>query len=377
MNPAAEKFIKNFQKSLPPLILSAINISTSPAHAADVCQRNTDWGSSTWVMLPSGNDFQNGQVIGSTRSSVTYYLPSSRTTVIVDGRSSNITQNQYNVVDLPKTPGVGVRIKWGGHWVHGSYKFNILNSTSNGTLLSRNSEQNLIRGNAPYSYIITLYYDYEIIVTDSKKYKGGKLIVDTDAKVLAITSHSAGYGQPIPCIGGTLDLLDTLKGDVTIPELPDPPTPTCASADLTLAAKMNSVTSSQTAGYGTSRSNGALSEFNFTLAGRRCPQGTTIKAYFTDSKYQSEERDYLKSSHPDVGLRIYHRQEEKPIQFGPAPLGSTLPLRPAIIEGPTTSTMTDILVPFTAQYVRTPTASAGSIRPGSLKAAATVTFMYD
>lgn len=369
--------INNFTKIIIASIL--ILIIAAPSHAqTNTCQRNTDFSGSAWVTQPSGSEFRNGQVIASTTGSVTYFVPYDRNTVILDGSSWNIATSQYNVMDLPKTPGVGVRIKWGGYWAHGSYQFSHSNLTPKGTLLSENFKQNLTRGkSSKTSYIITFSYDYEIVVTDSKLYKGGKLIVESTGRAFAYTSHSNGIGSPAPCIGGTLDLLEAIKVGTTLPELPDPPTPTCASADLAQVAKLNPIISSQVAPYISSRSGGTAGEVEFQLIGRRCPKGTTIKAYFTDNRSPSSTENYLNSSHPDIGVRLYHKQNQTPIQFGPAPLGSNLPSRPAVMEGPVTITTTDMFIPITAQYVQLPSVTAGDVKAGSMKAAATVTFVYD
>ncbi|MDR2325467.1 MAG: fimbrial protein [Acidovorax sp.] len=355
-------------------------IGTTSHAQTSACRKLDNISIKGWTMQPSGIEFQDGQIIGTTQGWIMYSL-SRRSTVQVDGKSWNIPSNKYGVVNLPKTPGVGIRIKWAGYWVHADYKLEILNLRPNGDVLSQNFNRNLIKGRSNAEsqgeWVISFYYDYEIVVTDSKKYKGGPLIIESDANVFANTSHSIGSNSPALCNGGALDLLGALRDKTGEPELPKPPVPTCAAADLDHVAKMKPVTSSQIAAHGSDRGSGALGEYNFILAGRKCQQGTTIKAYFTDNKDYSSNKTYLKSSHPDIGVRIYHRQNQIPIEFGPAPLGSTLPSRAAIIEGPSMSEATDMLIPFTAQYVRIPTVSAGNVRPGEMKAAATVTFIYD
>lgn len=372
------KKIKSSIKITDKMLLAFVFISmASISSHAQVCQKNTEFSGSAWVTQPSGTEFKNGQVVASTTGSVTYYLPGVRGTVIVDGRSWNIYSNSYEVIDLPKTPGVGVRIKWGEYWTHASYNFNHSNLTPKGTVLSQNFNRNLVRGSSKQSYIITLQFDYEIVVTDSEKYKGGKLIIESDGKAFAYTSSSNGYDSATPCIGGTLDLLDALRVHTTLPELPDPPTPTCASAQVSAAVKLGSVIASQVATHGSNRSGGTNGEVTFQLTGRNCPLGTTIKAYFTDIRSKSSTEDYVRSSNPAVGFRMYHKQNTTPIQMGPAPIGSTLPTRPPVMEGPTTEVKTDMLIPITAQYVLLPGMSSENIKPGRVTAAATVTFMYD
>ena len=110
---------------------------------------------------------------------------------------------------------------------------------------------------------------------------------------------------------------------------------------------------------------------------RRCPVGTTIKAFFTDTRASSETKNYLQSSHSSVGVRLYHRDSQQAIDFGPAPLGSTLPDRAPVLEGPTSNSLSDIHLPITAQYVQLPHVQSGTITPGSMRAATVVTVIYD
>lgn len=100
-------------------------------------------------------------------------------------------------------------------------------------------------------------------------------------------------------------------------------------------------------------------------------------AFFTDARSSAEEKDYLKSNHPSVGVRLYHRESQNPIQFGAAPIGSTMPNRPAIVENQLGSATSDIHLPLTAQYVIVPNVDRNSVVPGGLNAEAVVTFIYD
>lgn len=372
------QILQNFKRLL--LIFFLIS-NTCTSSYAQSCQRNTDFTGSAWITQPSGTNFRNGQVIANTQGWVSFSLTEVRKRepkIMHEGRSWNIFSTPYETIDLEKTPGVGIRIKWEKEWVHTDYNFKVENSTTPGTILSQNySNRTLLSGSAPDGFLITFTYTYEVVVIDNKKYKGGKLILDTDARAFTETYFSYSGSSKIPCIGGTLDLLQALKINIPDPELPDPPTPTCASVKINTTAKLGNVITSQVTDYGSSRSSGTAGEINFELSGRSCPKGTTIKAYFTDIRSTSSTADYLKSSNPDVGIRLYHKQSTTPIQLGPTPIGSTLPARPPVIEGPTTSAGTDMFIPITAQYVSLPGVVSGNIKPSEIKAAATVTFMYD
>ncbi|MDR2325813.1 MAG: fimbrial protein [Acidovorax sp.] len=339
------------------------------------CQRNsiTKHG---WTMSPSGNEFNNGDIIGRSKLIASYFFPWDKNTAVVYAGSRDADYHDYAVIPMSKTPGVGIRIKWGGYY--SAYEFTHSYQMDIGWGLAWPEWRQMLKGKARGygEYTINLYYDYEIVVIDKDKYKGGKLIITNEMHVTAVTTGVNENGQSYSCSGGEVELLAEISNDA-IPELPKPVIPTCASAEVNRTVKMNPVIVSQVSAYESNRSSGTAGEFNIELIGRRCPEGTTIKAFFTDTKALSESNDYLKSSHPDVGVRLYHGQNQTPIQMGPAPVGATLPSRPAVVEGPVAASMADLYVPITAQYVQMPGASPGNIRAGKMNAAATVTFMYD
>jgi hypothetical protein len=79
------------------------------------------------------------------------------------------------------------------------------------------------------SYSVYFYYTYEIVVIDSDVYKVGKLIIDNTTPVTSI--FSGGTPANI-CVSGETDLLTAITNELKIPGLPQPTSPTCASARL-------------------------------------------------------------------------------------------------------------------------------------------------
>jgi type 1 fimbria pilin len=353
--------------------------SALQAHASmDYCEKEKGLIGPPWEMQPVGSFFNDGQVIGKRRVSVTYSLPFTKKRITVSGRGIDIPYNAYDTVPLPQTPGVGVRIKWAGANSFGHSMSDYFESAA-GTVISKTSTSRPFFGGTAGigQALIEFSYDYEIVVIDRSAYQGGKLVT-AGAGTAYVKTYSQSEGSSIVlCRGGDINLVDALNNELNVPPLPKPTIPTCAVLDLNRSVKMNAVITSQVPDYGSSRSSGAAGEFSLQLVGRSCPQGTRVNAYFTDAQALSASNDYLTSSHPTVGVRLYHGESQVPIQFGPAPQGSSRPSRPAVIEGPVAGSVSDLIIPLTAQYVRFPEVTSAEMKAGSLSARATVVVMYD
>ncbi|MCM2559605.1 fimbrial protein [Alcaligenes faecalis] len=351
--------------------------SEAKAQGPDKCLQNPASPPYYWKVIPSGNEFYDGQVIATASVNASFYYDASEPTAYLEGGGRGVPYNRFDAIPMPQTPGVGVRITWAEHWVHGAYSFQLNQQKPKGTRLSGPYWFNLLSGSAPGWFTMIYYFDYEIVVIDASKYKGGKPIFTQEANVTATAYSNHKNGGLRECINGTFNLLAPLVKDTAVPELPKPPVPTCASATLNVVATLPPVTVAQVAPYGSNRSQGVTGEYRFDLVGRQCPLGTKISAYFTDTRAPAADNNYVKSSHPSVGVCLYHRDSADPIKLGPAPVGSTMPSRLAVVEGPSTSAMSDMHMPMTAQYVAMPEVDLTSITPGSLQAEAVVTFMYD
>lgn len=351
--------------------------SETKAQVPEMCSKNPYVPPYNWKMNPPGSAVHDGQVIGTVSARASFYYDPSEPSAYFTGGGAGVPYYRFDAVPMPQTPGVGVRISWAGHNAHGSYGFKADQEKAIGTRLSGPYSQALLSGSAPGWFTINYYFSYEIVVIDASKYKGGKPIFTQEANIIGTAYSKNKNGGRQECIGGTFNLLAFLVNDTTAPELPKPPVPTCASADLNVVATLPPVTVAQVAPHGSNRSQGVTGQYRFDLVGRQCPLGTKISAYFTDTRAPAADNNYVKSSHPSVGVRLYHRDSADPIKLGPAPVGSTMPSRLAVVEGPTTSAMSDMHMPMTAQYVALPGVDLTTITPGSLQAEAVVTFMYD
>lgn len=345
------------------------------AYALPYCSLSGKMSSNGWSMSPPGSSFSNGQVIGSTTASVTYTMPVPQNLPILIAGSTTAEYNEYNTIPMLQTPGVGVRIKWGGYYATAG--INVSLQVPHGTILTRKYWQEIFKATSRSSFQITFRYNYEIVIIDKEKYKGGKLIITDSTPALSFLSTARPGTNPQTCMDGWVNLLTAVTNELSIPELPEPAKPTCASTNLGYTVPLNPIKASDITSYGSSRSSGAASEQEFRLIGYNCAPGTVIKAYFTDSRSQSSTEDYLSSTNPSTGIRLYNHDSQTPIRFGPAPIGSTLPSRSPIIEGPATATSSTLYYSITAQYVRRPGFAAGDVKPGELRAATTVTFVYD
>lgn len=167
---------------------------------------------------------------------------------------------------------------------------------------------------------------------------------------------------------------------IPAPVLPVPTVPTC-DFNMTLmnqAVSLNPAISSSVAAAGAGRSAGAAGEKSFQLQASNCKNGALMNIYFTDTSNPASSNDYLVptgggSSAGKVGIRLYHDTSTTPIQFGPAPVGSTLPSRAPITYSSSGGSLT---VPFTGQYVRIPGGTGSTAPAGAVSAATTVTIVY-
>ncbi|MDR2325513.1 MAG: fimbrial protein [Acidovorax sp.] len=353
----------------------AIIFATLNANAQNACYRYSPLSSNGWTMKPAGSSFTNGEVIGTTRASTTYYMPLGQNSSAITAGSLNAQQNAWDAIPMQQTPGVGVRVKWGGYTATTS--ISIVQMSPIGSSITKKIWETFLRSRASSSYYITYHYIYEIVIIDKEKYKGGKLIISDTTPVTAIASSEISATHYQTCVNGFLNLLTAVTSELNIPELPEPAKPTCASAQIGFTAKMNPINASQIAAFGSNRNQGIPGELKFRLIGNNCAKGTVIKAYFTDTRASSAENNFLYSTNETVGVRLYYDEDQDPIKMGPAPVGSTLPLRSPIIEGPAMSDNSSLYIPITAQYVRLPYVGANDVKAGGMRAATTVTFIYD
>lgn len=374
-----EKTNKNIEKILSITLITFLSIFNTEANAqvSSDCQQSMGLNINGWLTTPPNGSFQDGQVIASSEASTTFYHSALAKYAFLDGGGRRANFYRFDAVPMPLTPGVGVRISWSGIWSHSNYGFTTTSKKPQGTRLSQPYWYTLLTGHAPSSFSITYSFYYEIVIIDASKYKGGKPVFTKEADIQAVAYSSNTSSGERECQNGRLDLMDVLVKNTNLPELPRPPVPTCASADLNVVATMPPVTVSQLAAYRSNRNQGVVGQYNFNLVGKQCPRDTTIKAYFTDTRAASASNDYIKSSHPSVGVRLYHRDTQTPIQLGPSPIGSTLPSRLPVVEGPSTSSMSTMYMPITAQYVALPGTDNTAVTPGSMQAEAVATFIYD
>lgn len=349
------------------------------AQALDMCSKNINTPPFKWTVIPSNSAFYDGQVIGIASAYISFYYDKSEPSAYLVGGGKGVPSYPFDAVPMPQTPGIGVRVRWQEFTAYGGYStFEVFQQQPKGTILSGPYWYSLLGGSATEWFTMKYYFDYEIVVIDASKYKGGKPVFTQEANIIGTSySNDKNTGGRKECRNGTFNILTPLVSDTSVPELPKPPVPTCASTDLNVVATLPPVTVAQVAPYGSNRSQGVTGEYRFDLVGRQCPLGTKISAYFTDARAPAADNNYVQSSHPSVAVRLYHRDSINPIMMGPAPVGSTMPSRLAVVEGPSTSAMSDMHMPMTAQYVAMPGVDVTTIKPGSLQAEAVVTFMYD
>jgi type 1 fimbria pilin len=326
-------------------------------------------------MVQSGSTIENGTIIGKTNASIGFNFPitTGNNSKVISGISSGTNTNIYNAVPLPNTPGVGVVVKWGGYYTQSNIRAQQLNI---GGAITSNQTQNLFDAIATSTYDVIFSYTYELVVIDKTKYQGGKLSITGTSDALIVTGMNNVAGL-LTCKNGSFYLLSVITGELNVPELPKPAKPTCTSTNLGYTVPLNSIKARDIASYGSVRSEGTESERDFRLIGYNCSAGTVIKAYLTDNRAPSATKNYLNSTNSNVGVRIYNYQSQKPVVFGPAPIGSSMPTHDPIVEGPASSDLDTMYIFLTAQYVRLQGVTVSDVKPGKMQAAATVTFVYE
>lgn len=360
---------------LPVVLL--IGASQVQAQSAS-CFRSRDLTPSTsWSMAPSGSVFKNGDIVGRTSAYAQYYVPIAHGETIRVDANGQLVSNPYRAVPLSGMPGLGLIVRWSG------YSSTVgLTPTGPGapagTIISSTQWTSMLQARTAANYTLTQFYSFELVVIDETVYKGGKLTFTEVNKVRVLTSNQKGTNIPQLCLDGYLDPMAALTGTVQVPELPKPALPSCkfSTSTLTQSVALGPVDPGQIPPTSTLRPSGEAGQNYFLIEGTGCTKDTKLSFYFTDTRDMATTKDYLLTSNPAVGIRLFHRGEYDPVPFGPPPSGSWVPPRYAPSVGPATTDGATLSTGFTAQYVRLPNKTEADIKPGPLEAAATFVIVY-
>ena len=342
------------------------------------CFRSRDLTASTnWSMAPSGSVFKNGDIVGRTSAYAQYYLPIAHGETVQVHASGQKVDNSYQAVPLSGMPGLGLVVRWAGYSTTVTVT-PVGPSAPWGTIISSSPWTAVLHARTTANYTLTQFYSFELVVIDDKVYKGGKLTFTEVNKVMVLTSNQRGTGIPQLCINGGIDPMAALTGTVQVPELPKPALPSCkfSTNTLTQHVTLGPVDPGQIVPAGTARPSGAAGQAHFLIEGTGCTKDTKLNIYFTDTRDNATNKNYLLTSNPAVGIRLFHRGEFNPLPFGPAPSGSWVPSRHAASVGPAVTDGAVLSTGFTAQYVRLPNKTESDVRPGPVEAAATFVIMY-
>ncbi|MGG4603840.1 fimbrial protein [Paenalcaligenes sp. Me131] len=286
--------------------------------------------------------------------------------------------NSYRAVPLPGMPGLGLIVRWMGYDTNGVALTPVAPTVPSTTIISDSSWVQVVRARTTRDYIMTQKYRFELIIIDENQYKGGLLTFVEEYKVTVHTSTQQGTNVYQQCRDGVIDPMAALIGTVQVPELPRPVVTTCRFSADTLNQKvtLGAVDPSQITDTTTLRPEGTAGQNSFLITGTNCNKGAKIDFYLTDARDQSTNKDYLRTTNPAVGIRLFYRGEYEPMPFGPPPSGSWVPSRYAGSLGPAPTEGATLTSGFTAQYVRLPNYSQGDIKPGPLTAEAIVVIVY-
>lgn len=332
---------------------------------------------SPWQMAPSGTSFRNGDIVGQVPVSVIFTMPNrifDTTVVIAQGIVPN---NPYQAVPLNGMPGLGLIVRWMGYY--GTVGLEMLGTpVAPGTIISKQARLPVMRARGSSGYMVIQMYRFELVVIDEKVYKGGELTFAERNQIYVTTAQANGLGMPQMCLDGWVDVMEALTKTVQVPELPKPVLPTCKFSTGTLNQRvpLSPVDSGQIAPAGSARSLGGEGQNTFRISATGCGKDAKLDIYFTDTRDNATAKDYIRTTNPAVGIRMFYQSESNPVPLGPAPSGSWVPSRRAVSLGPASAEGTSLSARFTAQYVRLPNKTEADIKPGPLEAAATFVIVY-
>lgn len=296
----------------------------------------------------------------------------------------------YQTIPLTTFPGLGLRLRFAGYVDGGNAQLNPSNVPAVGTTATTNM---LYWGRSPFQNgsnpkTFKLLWKLELVVTDVRVYAGGTGnfakepgLAGMGFAVLPTITDNTSSPTNQACSSITSSIGDALvSGVIQLPELPKPPTPTCQFpiGSLNQTVTLNRGTTGSVPANGASRAEGAVGETQFFINAVNCGANTDYALYFTDANQTGGNKPYLISTGAlagKVNLRMYSGSSTNPIQFGPPPLGGSMPSYAAGLTNSGTAAGSTFNHDFTVQYVRAP-GYAGALSADSLAAKAMVTVVY-
>ncbi|MBN3846950.1 type 1 fimbrial protein [Paraburkholderia sp. Ac-20342] len=357
---------------------------SSQATAASTCSSQAAWGGMTaWTIKPLTEKVTAGMVLATANAaSHTFILNPTEGELFrsVSSWFGTKPESEFQTIPLRGAAGVGLRVTWEAATSSGGIKD--MTTVDPGTVIA-GQPITTMSGKLDGSASDVLYADtfkFELVVTDPALYVGGDKTLSTESFFFYWTGFGEATFPDDPNGTGCIVSMATLPpGALANIKLPYEPVPTCEfdTAALNQTVPLLPIVSASVARSNASRSAGAEGEMGFTLSARNCDAGAKFSLYFTDALSEGSERDYLQQANDsNVGIRIYYGNSTTPVEFGPAPVGSTLPSRAPISLGdksvPVGATYD---LPFTAQYVRLPDMEGGA-SVGEVSAKAKVTVVY-
>lgn len=368
----------------------ALHSHTAFAAGGQTCTSSPVQAEAPWNVVTDFAGISNGKVVASTTFSnivnasntgIGYTLG-----VFVFSPSAS---GPYQTFPLKTFPGLGMRWRWDGYEDISNAAIVTSTLVPSGTVVTKSGEVTSTKFITNiFSKKFKLKWKLELVVTDVKVYAGGKgnFYNEDSAFGMQIMPIISDVTAPIvnqACSPVTSNFAQALSqgGTIELPELPKPPTPTCqfpiSSMNQTIAVDFS--TTGSVPSNGAARTQAGASETQFNINAVNCGLNTNYAIYFTDTNAPVATKDYLNSSNSpmagQVNLRIYKGSSSSPIQFGPAPSGSSLPANPPAVTNANTPAGSNFMHDFYVQYVRAPGVT-GNLPSGSLSARTTVTVVY-
>ncbi|MGU3627092.1 fimbrial protein [Comamonas sp. C24C] len=296
----------------------------------------------------------------------------------------------YQTIPLSTFPGLGLRWSWAGYEDLGGAAVNTSMLRPVGTVVTSSAIfTNATFTSTPTTKTFKLKWKFELVVTDVRAYAGGVGDFSRESNLgsMSVLPSINDITAPIkkqacsPVLSGFQQALGK-GGVIALPELPKPPTPTCQFPISTLnqTVTLNDSSTGSVPANGAARTEGAASETRFNINAVNCGANSNYAIYFTDTSAAGASKDYLNSTSGGalsgkVNLRLYQGSNSVPVQFGPAPTGSSLPANPPGVTNSGTQAGSSFVHDFYAQYVRAPGVT-GTLPAGTMGAQTTVTVVY-
>ncbi|MBS3021080.1 hypothetical protein DJFAAGMI_03844 [Comamonas sp. PE63] len=367
-----------------------LHVPHAAAEGGQACTTSSIEAETPWNVLANLTGIANGVSIADITFSqtVTATKTLQNYAMLATVRSLGAT-GPYQTIPLATLPGLGLRWRWAGYESISNAAVDLSTLPPIGTVVTGNQSNflNTLFTTNEASKEFKHKWKFELVVIDARVYAGGwgDFTREVGLSGMQVMPSIRDNVAPIvnrscwPVLSGFSQALGQ-GGAIALPELPKPPTPSCQFpvGAMNQTVVLNRGSAGSVPAVGTGRAEGALGETQFFISAVNCGLNSNYVFYFTDVSATASTKNYLNSSGElanKVSLRMYAADSSTPVEFGPPPVGGSMPSYAPGVTIHNTPEGSSFNHGFTVQYVRAPS-YAGSMAAGSLSAQTTVTVVY-